>query len=120
MNYDELFHYKDYRSGMLTNGIERSAHRALLYSTGLEERDLHKPLVAIVNSFTEMVPGHEHLRQLAQDVAKGVWEAGEDATFAKQKADFAAYCKSHEASTAKRMEGHEPEFIEDAYENIYE
>lgn len=76
MNYDELFHYKDYRSGMLTNGIERSAHRALLYSTGLEERDLHKPLVAIVNSFTEMVPGHEHLRQLAQDVAKGVWEAG--------------------------------------------
>lgn len=76
MNYDALFHYKDYRSGELTNGIERSAHRALLYSTGLEEQDLHKPLVAIVNSFTEMVPGHEHLRSLAQDVAKGIWEAG--------------------------------------------
>lgn len=76
MNYDALFHYKNYRSGELTNGIERSAHRALLYSTGLEEQDLHKPLVAIVNSFTEMVPGHEHLRSLAQDVAKGIWEAG--------------------------------------------
>ena len=76
MNYDEQFHYKDLRSGQLTNGIERAAHRALLYSTGLEEQDLRKPLVAIVNSFTEMVPGHEHLRGLAQDAAKGVWEAG--------------------------------------------
>lgn len=76
MNYKEYFKYKNYRSGMLTNGIERSAHRALLYSTGLEENDLKKPLIAIVNSFTEMVPGHEHLRSLAQDVAKGIWEAG--------------------------------------------
>lgn len=72
----ELMHYKDGRSGMLTNGMERSAHRALLYSTGLEEEDLHKPLIAIVNSFTEMVPGHIHLRELAQAVAQGVWEAG--------------------------------------------
>ena len=40
MNYDEQFHYKDLRSGQLTNGIERAAHRALLYSTGLEEQDL--------------------------------------------------------------------------------
>ena len=76
MNYKEYFKYKNYRSGMLTNGIERSAHRALLYSTGLEENDLKKPLIAIVNSLTEMVPGHEHLRSLAQDVAKGIWEAG--------------------------------------------
>lgn len=72
----DLMHYKDWRSGKLTNGIERAAHRALLYSTGLEERDLHKPMIAIVNSFTEMVPGHFHLRELAQAVAQGVWEAG--------------------------------------------
>lgn len=72
----DLMHYKDWRSGTLTNGIERAAHRALLYSTGLEERDLHKPMIAIVNSFTEMVPGHFHLRELAQAVAQGVWEAG--------------------------------------------
>ena len=75
-NEEKLMHYKDWRSGMLTNGIERSAHRALLYSTGLEERDLHKPLIAIVNSFTEIVPGHFHLKELAQYVAQGVWEAG--------------------------------------------
>ena len=73
---ESKMHYKDWRSGMLTNGIERAAHRALLYSTGLEEKDLHKPMIAIVNSFTEMVPGHFHLRELAQSVAQGVWEAG--------------------------------------------
>ncbi|MHC6179791.1 dihydroxy-acid dehydratase [Clostridium sp. JNZ X4-2] len=72
---DPMF-YKSWRSGMLTNGIERAAHRALLYSTGLEEEDLHKPLIAIVNSFTEIVPGHIHLRELAQYVAQGIWEAG--------------------------------------------
>ncbi|MBQ7535026.1 MAG: hypothetical protein IJT43_05330 [Stomatobaculum sp.] len=63
-NYPEM-HFKDYRSGILTNGIERSAHRALLYSTGLDTDDLKKPLIAVVDSFTEMVPGHIHLRSVA-------------------------------------------------------
>ena len=75
-NEKDPMHYKDWRSGQLTNGIERAAHRALLYSTGLEEEDLHKPMIAIVNSFTEMVPGHIHLREIANYVAQGVWEAG--------------------------------------------
>ena len=52
---EDQFYYKSYRSGELTNGIERAAHRALLYSTGLDEKDLKKPMVAVVNSFTEMV-----------------------------------------------------------------
>ena len=73
---EERMHFKDYRSGELTNGIERSAHRALLYSTGLEEEDLHKPMIAVVNSFTEMVPGHFHLKTLADYVKQGIWEAG--------------------------------------------
>lgn len=68
--------YKNYRSGMLTNGIERSAHRALLYSTGLDTDDLKKPMIAVVNSFTEMVPGHIHLRELADAVKQGICEAG--------------------------------------------
>ena len=71
---EERMHFKDYRSGELTNGIERSAHRALLYSTGLEEEDLHKPMIAVVNSFTEMVPGHFHLKTLADYVKQGIWE----------------------------------------------
>lgn len=73
---ESRMHYKDYRSGELTNGIERTAHRALLYSTGLEEQDLRKPMIAVVNSFTEMVPGHYHLRELAEYVKLGIAEAG--------------------------------------------
>ena len=73
---DESMHYKDCRSGELVNGIERSAHRALLYSTGLDEEDLKKPLIAVVNSYTEMVPGHYHLRELVEFVKLGVAEAG--------------------------------------------
>ena len=69
-------HFKDCRSGMLTNGIERAAHRALLYSTGLDREDLGKPMIAVVNSFTEMVPGHFHLRELADFVKQGIIEAG--------------------------------------------
>lgn len=72
----EDMHYSEFRSGTLVNGIERSAHRALLYSTGLDESDLGKPLIAIVNSFTEMVPGHIHLREIADFVKQGVHEAG--------------------------------------------
>lgn len=40
MNENNSMHYKNYRSGLLTNGIERAAHMALLYSTGLDTDDL--------------------------------------------------------------------------------
>ncbi|WMJ83732.1 dihydroxy-acid dehydratase [Oscillospiraceae bacterium LTW-04] len=69
-------HFSDHRSGVLTNGMERSAHRALLYSTGLDTHDFKKPFVAVVNSFTEMVPGHIHLREIADFVKHGIIEAG--------------------------------------------
>ena len=73
---EELMHFKDYRSGQLTNGIERAAHRALLYSLGLDQSDFKKPMIAVVNSFTEMVPGHQHLNQIAAAVKKGISEGG--------------------------------------------
>lgn len=78
MNDEDIkkMHFKDYRSGQLTNGIERSAHRALLYSTGMDKEDLKKPMIAVVNSFTEMVPGHYHLKELADFVKLGIAEAG--------------------------------------------
>ena len=43
---------------------------------GLDEEDLGKPMIAVVNSFTEMVPGHFHLRELADFVKQGIIEAG--------------------------------------------
>ena len=76
MKQEQDMHFKDLRSGQLTNGIERAAHRALLYSTGLDAEDLKKPMVAVVNSFTEMVPGHIHLREIADFVKLGIAEAG--------------------------------------------
>ncbi len=72
----EKMEFSKYRSGTLVNGIERAAHRALLYSTGLDSEDFKKPIIGIVNSFTEMVPGHIHLRELADYAKQGVIEAG--------------------------------------------
>jgi dihydroxy-acid dehydratase len=78
MNYEDEFQFKDpkYRSATLTNGLGRSGQRALLYATGMDEEDLKKPFVAVIGSFSEMVPGHVHLRDLAEAVCQGVIEAG--------------------------------------------
>lgn len=72
---DEMI-YKDSRSGILVNGLGRSGNRALLYSMGLQEDDFRKPMIGIANSFSELVPGHLHLRELANDVREGILEAG--------------------------------------------
>jgi dihydroxy-acid dehydratase len=50
--------------------------RALLRATGVAREDIGKPIVAVANSFTEFVPGHVHLREVAQVVADAVREAG--------------------------------------------
>ncbi len=50
--------------------------RALLRATGVAREDIGKPIIAVANSFTEFVPGHVHLREVAQVVAAAVKEAG--------------------------------------------
>ncbi|MBI2454892.1 MAG: dihydroxy-acid dehydratase [candidate division NC10 bacterium] len=64
------------RSRDLHEPLERTAHRALLHVVGVTHGDLGKPLVAIVNSWNEVVPGHIHLRALGELVKLGVREAG--------------------------------------------
>lgn len=64
------------RSRDLHEPLERTAHRALLHVVGVSHADLGKPLVAIVNSWNEVVPGHIHLRALGELVKQGVREAG--------------------------------------------
>lgn len=78
MDYEKEFQMKDskYRSSTLTNGLGRSGQRALLYATGMDEEDMKKPFVAVIGSFSEMVPGHVHLRELAEYVKQGIIEAG--------------------------------------------
>ncbi len=78
MDFNKEFQMKDgkYRSSTLTNGLGRSGQRALLYATGMDEEDLKKPFVAVIGSFSEMVPGHTHMRELAEYVKQGIIEAG--------------------------------------------
>ncbi|MFQ5406118.1 MAG: dihydroxy-acid dehydratase [Candidatus Micrarchaeia archaeon] len=52
------------------------AARALLHALGLQENEIEKPFVAVVNSFNEVCPGHLHLRELVNEIKKGVKEAG--------------------------------------------
>jgi len=64
------------RSREVTEGIEAIPRRALLKAVGLTDADFGRPLVAIANSWNEIVPGHIHLRELARAVAEGVRSAG--------------------------------------------
>jgi dihydroxy-acid dehydratase len=64
------------RSSDLHESLERTAHRALLHCIGVPHGEMAKPLVAIVNSWTDIVPGHTHLRALGELVKQGVREAG--------------------------------------------
>ena len=78
MSFDGEFQYKaaSLRSSELTNNIGRSGQRALLYATGMDEEDMKKPLVAVVNSYSEIVPGHMHLKDLAAQIKLGIAEGG--------------------------------------------
>jgi len=64
------------RSSRMTQGLYRATHRSLFYSMGWRPEDLDKPLVAVVNSFNELMPGHVHLNSLAQAIKLGVAESG--------------------------------------------
>ncbi|MCL4464735.1 MAG: dihydroxy-acid dehydratase [Chloroflexi bacterium] len=64
------------RSDILRNDPERAPHRSLMRALGLNDRELAQPLVGIVNSYSEIIPGHAHLRQIADAVKAGVRMAG--------------------------------------------
>jgi len=64
------------RSREIVDGSQRTAHRALLYSLGLDRDELQRPFIAIANSWNEIVPGCAHLRTVADAVKAGVWQAG--------------------------------------------
>lgn len=67
---------KQYRSKIVVSGPNRAGHRAHLRSLGLLDDDFVKPFIGIANSWNEMHPGHVHLRGLAEEVKKGILEAG--------------------------------------------
>jgi dihydroxy-acid dehydratase len=71
-----MSHQTKPRSRELTTGPERTGHRALLFADGLSRADLDRPLIAVVNSWNEIVPGCLHLPALSRAVHEGVRAAG--------------------------------------------
>ena len=59
-----------YRSRTTTHGRNMAGARGLWRATGMKDDDFGKPIIAIVNSFTQFVPGHVHLKDLGQLVAR--------------------------------------------------
>lgn len=64
------------RSDIVKKGSTRTAHRTLFHAMGYSNEDLSKPLIGVVNAFNEIIPGHIHLRAIAQAVKLGVAAAG--------------------------------------------
>jgi dihydroxy-acid dehydratase len=64
------------RSDMIKKGYEKAPHRALLRATGVTEEDMHKPFIAVVNSYVDIVPGHVHLQDFGKIVKEAVRAAG--------------------------------------------
>lgn len=66
----------EYRSKTSTAGRNMAGARALWRATGMKDEDFHKPIIAIANSFTQFVPGHVHLKDMGQLVAREIEKAG--------------------------------------------
>lgn len=64
------------RSDNIKKGINRTSHRSLLRACGLDDDDMKKPFIGIANSYTDIVPGHIHLKDLVQGVKDTIIEEG--------------------------------------------
>lgn len=64
------------KSDNIKKGIEKAPHRSLLHATGVSRNSLQKPFIGIANSFTDLVPGHITMKDLANIIAKGIHSGG--------------------------------------------
>jgi dihydroxy-acid dehydratase len=64
------------KSDVVKKGIERAPHRSLLYAVGCSRQEFEKPFIGIINSFSEIIPGHIHLREISEAVKAGIRSAG--------------------------------------------
>lgn len=69
------------RSDAITQGFERTPHRALLKGTGLPDSSMNRPFIGIATSFTDLIPGHTGMRELERFIEKGVHTGGGHAFF---------------------------------------
>ena len=66
----------DYPTKQYYTGRSSLHRRAVYKGIGLTDEDLERPLIAVINTFSEVCPGHFHLRYLADSVKNGIWQAG--------------------------------------------
>lgn len=64
------------RSDEIKQGIQRTPHRALLYATGVSEKQINKRFIGIASSFTDLVPGHSGMREIERQIEKGIHTGG--------------------------------------------
>lgn len=65
------------RSDNVKSGTERAPHRSLFNALGYTDEELQRPLIGVVNSYNEIVPGHMNLDKIADAVKKGfIWQVG--------------------------------------------
>ena len=64
------------QSDYIKSGVERAPNRSLLYALGLTDEEIRRPIIGVVCSYNEIVPGHMHLDKIAQAVKAGVSMAG--------------------------------------------
>ncbi len=64
------------KSDAVKRGIARAPHRSLLHAVGVSRAEMDKPFIGVINSFSEIVPGHIHLRDIAEAVKAGVYSGG--------------------------------------------
>ena len=65
------------RSDLMKKGTGRIPHRALMKATGLTDEELARPIIGVVNSQNEFIPGHIHLDTIAEAVKAGIRMAGD-------------------------------------------
>jgi dihydroxy-acid dehydratase len=64
------------RSDEIKQGLQRTPHRALLYATGVSEKQINKRFIGIASSFTDLVPGHSGMREIERQIEKGIHTGG--------------------------------------------
>ena len=64
------------RSDVMKKGIARAPHRSLLYALGLTKDEIARPIIGVVNSANEVIPGHIHLNRIAEATKAGIRSAG--------------------------------------------
>lgn len=72
------------RSDTVTKGKQQAPHRSLMNALGLTQEEMDRPLVGIVSSYNEIVPGHMNLDKIVNAVKQGVAMAGERQLYSRQ------------------------------------